>query len=318
MNEFLLWYQNIPSNVSPEIISIGFFSLRWYGMGYILALITSIILGKYLVRKNQVNFPLTTEEVEKLGLYIILVAVIGGRLGYVLFYQPGYYLAHPLEAILPFRFANGIQFVGFSGISYHGSLAAILIMFFFFARKKGVTFYHISDFCAVVSPLGYTFGRLGNFMNGELYGRVTDVPWGMYFLDENGIPFESLRHPSQLYEAFFEGIVLFAIVWSIRNRVPYMVTSGVYMVGYASARSFVEFFRQPDAIFRNPGDELGTVLWLFTMGQVLSFVMFVAGSYMIYQGYKRARLHPHKAEHHAGVTATGPAPPPKKKKKKHR
>lgn len=281
MEDLLFFYQNLPSKVSPIIFSIGNFGIRWYSIGYILALITFLILAKYRIRHQELNFPITSEEIDSFSLWLLLGAVLGGRLGYVIFYNPGYYLFHLWEVILPIRFQNGIQFVGISGLSYHGGFLGFVFVGYLYARKKKIQIFKMLDFLASIFPLGYTFGRLGNFMNGELYGRITEVPWGMYFLDKQGIPFEELRHPSQLYEAFSEGILLFLIVWFLRNRVPTGVLTGVYIMGYGLIRFIIEFFRQPDAIFKNPGDELGTVLWTFTMGQVLSIFMILIGLSLI-------------------------------------
>jgi phosphatidylglycerol:prolipoprotein diacylglycerol transferase len=194
--------------------------------------------------------------------------IIGGRFGYALFYNFGYYFQHPLEIILPFDFSHGIKFVGLSGMSYHGGLIGIVIASIFFCRKYKIKFWHFVDLLIPAVPLGYTFGRIGNFINGELYGRITTVPWGMYFpLD----PSQNLRHASQLYEALFEGIVLFILLWLIRKKKMFDgFLIGIYICGYGFVRFFIEFFREPDA-------QLGFVLGFNTMGQVLCILMMLAG-----------------------------------------
>jgi len=179
-----------------------------------------------------------------------------------------YYFKHPLEIFLPFDINNGFQYTGLYGMSYHGALIVIVIASVVFCRKYKLNFWLLADLLIPAVPLGYTFGRLGNFINGELYGRVTTVPWGMYF------PLDSLhrlRHPSQLYEALFEGIFLFIILWSLRNRIRISgALFSLYLIGYGSVRFFIEFFREPDR-------QLGFVLGSFSMGQILCFIMIILG-----------------------------------------
>jgi phosphatidylglycerol:prolipoprotein diacylglycerol transferase len=198
----------------------------------------------------------------------MLGVIIGGRFGYALFYNFGYYFQHPLEIILPFDFSHGFKFVGLSGMSYHGGLIGVVIVFVLFCRKHKINLWHFGDLFCPAIPLGYTFGRIGNFINGELFGRVTTVPWGMYFpLD----PSQSLRHPSQLYEALFEGIVLFILLWLIRKKKRFDgFLVGIYICGYGFVRFFIEFFREPDY-------QLGLVLGFMSMGQVLCLLMMAAG-----------------------------------------
>jgi phosphatidylglycerol:prolipoprotein diacylglycerol transferase len=198
----------------------------------------------------------------------MLGVIIGGRFGYALFYNFGYYFQHPLEIILPFDFSHGFKFVGISGMSYHGGLIGVVIVFILFCRKHKINFWHFGDLFCPAIPLGYTFGRIGNFINGELFGRVTTVPWGMYFpLDST----HSLRHPSQLYEALFEGIVLFILLWLIRKKKMFDgFLVGIYIFSYGFVRFFIEFFREPDY-------QLGFVLGFMSMGQVLCLLMMAAG-----------------------------------------
>jgi phosphatidylglycerol:prolipoprotein diacylglycerol transferase len=207
------------------------------------------------------------------GFFGVLIAaslglIIGARLGYVVFYNFSYYLEHPLEIILPFSFSNGITFTGISGMSYHGGLIGAIVAGWLYVRRAGLNWWDGVDLYAPVVPLGYTFGRLGNFINGELYGRVTTSSVGMYFpLD----PGRQLRHPSQLYEAFFEGIFLFAVLWSIRRiKAPRGAMLAFYLIGYGVIRFCIEYFRQPD-------DHLGFVFLSFSMGQILCAAMIAAG-----------------------------------------
>ncbi len=206
-----------------------------------------------------------------------MAVLIGGRLGYVLFYDLFYYLKHPLEIFLPFDVNNGFQYTGLYGMSYHGALIAIVIASVVFCRKYKLNFWLLADLLVVAVPLGYTFGRLGNFINGELYGRVTTVSWGMFFpLD----PTHQLRHPSQLYEALFEGVLLFVILWSLRKRIRISgILFSLYLIGYGSVRFFLEFFRQPD-------QQLGLVFGPFTMGQILCLIMAIGGVMLLIKQHK--------------------------------
>jgi phosphatidylglycerol:prolipoprotein diacylglycerol transferase len=198
----------------------------------------------------------------------------------VLFYQPGYYVHHPLEVFLPFSFEGGFHFTGISGMSYHGGIIGALLISVYYCRRHEIDFWDLADFLVCSGPMGYTFGRIGNFINGELYGRATDVSWGMYF---PGDPEGLLRHPSQLYEAFFEGIFLFAILWSLRNRRPFKgFHISLYIIGYGTVRFFIEFVRQPD-------EHLGAVLGPLSMGQVLCAIMILVGGALFALRKKAAR-----------------------------
>jgi phosphatidylglycerol:prolipoprotein diacylglycerol transferase len=177
-------------------------------------------------------------------------------------------MSHPLEIILPFDFSNGFRYVGLSGMSYHGGLIGVVLVSIYFCHKHRINLWQFGDWLCTAAPLGYMFGRFGNFINGELWGRVTTVPWGMYFpLDAT----QKLRHPSQLYEALFEGLFLFCLLWVIRKRNPFDgFLIGLYIFGYGLVRFCIEFFREPDA-------HLGFVLGFNTMGQVLCTLMMMAG-----------------------------------------
>jgi phosphatidylglycerol:prolipoprotein diacylglycerol transferase len=266
MESLINTWQQLPSHVSPAVFSIGSFQLRYYSLMYLVAFAIVYFLTLYRV-KNE-NYEYTGETVQDYLVWAMLGLICGGRFGYALFYNFNYYFQHPLEIILPFDFSNGFKFVGLSGMSYHGGLIGILIVTLLFCRKYKINFWHFVDLFTPAIPLGYTFGRIGNFMNGELYGRATAMPWGMYFpLDLT----HSLRHPSQLYEAVFEGLVLFTLLWLIRKKKFFDgFLIGFYICGYGFVRFFIEFFREPDY-------QLGFVLSFMSMGQVLCALMMMAG-----------------------------------------
>jgi len=266
METWIAAWQNLPAHLSPYLFQIGSFQLRWYSLMYLAAFACIYLLVTYRIRRE--NLPYTAETIQDYFVWAILGVILGGRLGYVFFYNPHYYLHHPLEIIFPFQFSGGFHFVGISGMSYHGGLIAVLLATLIFCRRRGIDFWRFADLFSSAIPLGYTFGRIGNFVNGELYGRATDVPWGMFFpLD----PTRLLRHPSQLYEAFFEGIVLFALLWTIRRRFSFAgALFAIYITGYGFVRFFIEFFREPDV-------QLGFVLGPFSMGQLLCLMMIGTG-----------------------------------------
>ncbi len=266
MEQLINYWNHIPEHINPNIIEIGSFQLRYYGLMYLIAFFLTYILVQYRIRSEDYEY--STETIQDCFVWGIVGLIIGARLGYVLFYNFGYYLNHPLEVIFPFDFAGGFRYVGISGMSYHGGAIGVLLASIVFCRRHRINFWRFADLFCPAIPLGYTFGRIGNFINGELYGRVTTVPWGMYFpLD----PYLSLRHPSQLYEAFFEGILLFTFLWIIRKRKHFEgFLFSLYLIGYGLIRFFIEFLRVPDP-------QLGFVLWSFTMGQVLCIIMILCG-----------------------------------------
>jgi len=196
--------------------------------------------------------------------------VLGGRLGYILFYGLEGFFSDPLGTLLPWASTSaGCSFAGITGMSYHGGVIGVVLAMWFFCRSQKKGFFESFDLFIPALPLGYTFGRIGNFINGELYGRVTDAAVGMYFPMAQTL---ELRHPSQLYEAFFEGIVLFLLLWALRKKSPYPgFLSGLYLFGYGFVRYFIEYFREPDA-------HLGFVFLNLSMGQVLCFAMMLAGA----------------------------------------
>ncbi|MBP7764301.1 MAG: prolipoprotein diacylglyceryl transferase [Deltaproteobacteria bacterium] len=266
MDSFVSAWQHLPSHISPVLFSIGSFQLRYYSLMYLVAFAVVYGLFYYRIRRREIS--ITAEHFQDYLIWAMVGLIVGGRLGYALFYNFNYYLAHPLEIILPFDFSNGFRFVGLSGMSYHGGLIGVVAVTLLFCRRHKINFWRFGDWLSAAAPLGYLFGRIGNFLNGELWGRATTVSWGMVFpLDATG----ALRHPSQLYEALFEGLFLFVVLWSIRKRNPFDgFTVGLYIFGYGLVRFFIEFFREPDA-------HLGFVLGFNTMGQVLCILMMLAG-----------------------------------------
>lgn len=267
MSDFIIWWQQLPSQMDPVIFSLGPVAIRWYGMMYIIAFTIVYLLSRYRIATEKLPFDKTFPG--DALTWAMAGVLLGGRIGYVLFYGFSDFLANPLGSILPIGGGNGTcSFSGISGMSYHGGLIGVVIALGLFTRKSDKGFFETFDLFIPALPLGYLFGRLGNFINGELYGRVTDEAIGMHF---PLAPDASLRHPSQLYEAFFEGAVLFLLLWSIRKKAPWSgFLSGLYVFGYGFVRFFIEFFREPDV-------QLGFVFLNFSMGQILCFLMMAAG-----------------------------------------
>jgi phosphatidylglycerol:prolipoprotein diacylglycerol transferase len=296
MNNFLDSYQHIPEKINPEIFHLGFFSFGWYALMYLVAfLVVWYLLKKRLQLKEDGNIfenikPEKKDSVDKLQkkenlildflFFCFLGVLIGGRLGYVFFYNFPFYLAHPLAIISPFDFASG-EFIGIYGMSYHGGLSGVIIATSIFVKKHKINFWALSDFIIPAIPAGYFFGRIGNFLNGELYGQATTTWVGMYFPnDASG----TLRHPSQLYEAFFEGFLLFVIFWHIRNRKKMQGKFlALYLIGYAGARFASEFFREPDV-------QIGLLSGGLTLGQLFSLAMFICGLALFFYKKKKERL----------------------------
>ena len=277
-------------DISPEIFTLDLgsfsFALRWYALAYI----AGFLLGWWIVMRlmkhpalwPEHRAPMEPARVEGLLTYVIVGVILGGRLGYVLFYQPGYYLSHPAEIL---RVWEG-------GMAFHGGLAGVIIAGLIFCRRHAVPPLQIADAMALVAPIGIGLGRLANFINAELWGRPTLQPWGVVFPGPQAqacpwdwpLPF-CARHPTQLYEAALEGLVLFAVLaWLVWRsgwlKTPGAVT-GVFIAGYGLARFTVEFFRQADAQFITAANPLGHVFSLgpigLTMGQMLSVPMIIAG-----------------------------------------
>ncbi len=265
----------------PDIFSIGFFTLRWYSLAYI----AGILVGWWYLLKLlvQPGAPMARRHADDLVFYATLGIILGGRIGYVLFYAPDMFL-HPLRI---FRLWDG-------GMSFHGGVIGTSIGLILFARKHRLDWLRVHDYIACVVPFGLFFGRLANFVNGELWGKPADVPWAIVF--ERTVPFdvpEPARHPSQLYEAGLEGIVLFAILWFAfwRTKARYQPGRlvGLFVLGYGVARFIVEFFREPDAQFRGTFIEATGI----HMGQWLCVPMIAGGLYLILTAPgRRTRVEP--------------------------
>jgi len=242
-------------NIDPVAFSIGPLAVRWYGLMYLVG----FALGWWLaLRRISSNLsPITRAQLDDLLFLVVLGVILGGRLGYVLFYKPGYYAAHPLE----------ILYIWQGGMSFHGGLLGVMAAMVFVARRHGVDWLRLMDFVAPLIPPGIAAGRLGNFINGELPGRVTDLPWGMVFRGAGDAP----RHPSQLYQFALEGVALFVLLWwfSSKPRARGQV-SAMFLLGYGVLRFIAEFAREPDAF-------LGFLALGLTMGQWLSAAMIAGG-----------------------------------------
>jgi phosphatidylglycerol:prolipoprotein diacylglycerol transferase len=248
-------------NFDPVAISLGPLTVHWYGLMYLAGFACGLLLGRR--RAIRPGSGWQADEIIDLLFYIAVGVIAGGRLGYVIFYNPGYYFSHLGEIIALWD----------GGMSFHGGLIGVLVAMGVYARSTDRSYLAVSDFLAPLIPTGLFFGRIGNFINQELWGRVTDVSWGvMFYTAPSSLP----RHPSQLYEAALEGVLLFAVLWwfSDTRRQPGQV-SGLFVLGYGVFRFFVEFYREPDG-------HIGTVAldWM-TMGQLLSVPMIVLGLYLL-------------------------------------
>ncbi len=256
----MYYWNHIYEHFNPIAFTVFSFPLHWYGMMYVLALISALYIAKNIVSRDKL--PIAQKQLDDYFIYIEIGIILGARLGYILFYDShtGYYLSHPWQIFNPFNEEG--EFVGIRGMSYHGAVIGwFLGSLYYHKRHKEVSFGVIMDVVALAVPVGYIFGRIGNFLNQELVGRATDMPWGIYV---DGV----LRHPSQLYEALLEGLVVFLVIFAYRK---YKRFNGelilVYGFVYGMMRFIAEFWRQPDS-------QLGFLFggWL-TMGQSLSAVM---------------------------------------------
>ncbi|MCK9510084.1 MAG: prolipoprotein diacylglyceryl transferase [Pigmentiphaga sp.] len=244
----------------PVALQLGPVAIHWYGLMYLLAFVLAWLVGRRLIARGVTR--LTRRDLEDVLFYGILGVVLGGRLGYVLFYKPAYYLGHPLEIFAVWE----------GGMSFHGGLIGVIVVLLLFAWRRGYHAFEVGDFVVPMVPLGLAAGRMGNFINGELWGRVTDVPWGMVFpAARDGLA----RHPSQLYQFALEGLLLFAIVWWVARRPRRLGTvSGTFLVGYGVLRFVAEFTREPDSF-------LGLLAGGLSMGQWLSVPMIIAGALVL-------------------------------------
>lgn len=262
--------------IDPVLFTIaGPFQVRWYGLMYVLGFIATYILVRLQIRRF--GYHELSEHFENLNFVLLLGVVLGGRLGYILFYNLDFYLANPLQML---ALTSG-------GMSFHGACIALIAAAWWFTRKNKIDFWKTADLYAATIPIGLGLGRIGNFINGELFGRTTEVPWGMVFPDGGPLA----RHPSQLYESFLEGLVLFIILWSVKSKPwrgargwPHGSILALFLIGYGIFRSMVELVREPD-------QQIGFLFGSLTMGQLLSTAMILAGaSIWVY------RLHRTKSE----------------------
>ncbi len=284
--------------LSPELFTIEIgdfaFSLRWYALAYIFGIIAGWRIGVTLLKRDAIwggKPPMRFDQVEDILTWIIIGIIAGGRLGYVLFYQPMHFLKNPLEIFAVWQ----------GGMSFHGGFLGVVLAVYVFSRRNGATLGSIADILAVATPPGLLFGRLANFVNAELWGRPTDLPWGVIFpgqaaQDCAGIVGLCARHPSQLYEAALEGVLLGGVLLYLAFRrgwltVPWQ-SAGLFFAGYGAARFIIEFFRQADDLFITPENPMGYVLGSaqigITMGQLLSLPMLIVGLAVIWWARRRA------------------------------
>ena len=245
-------------NLDPVLFDFGFLVIRWYSLSYIFGILIGWWLGKKIILKRFQNVNFDIKEFDNLITYIIISMLIGGRIGYVLFYNFGYYLSNPFDILKIWE----------GGMSFHGALIGVILGTYWFSVNKNIPTFFLLDIVSFVAPIGIFFGRVANFINGELVGKTTDVFWGVIFPNIDN----SIRHPSQLYEAFFEGVVLFIIMNVIlfRNNYKTGTCSYMFLIFYGIFRTFSEFFREPDS-------QVGYLFDLISMGMMLSFLMILAG-----------------------------------------
>ena len=256
-------------DIDPIIFSIGFLHLRWYALAYL----AGILLGWFLLKRvtAKPDDPIGHPPLDSLINTGIIGIILGGRLAYVAFYNPSYFLSNPHKILAVWE----------GGLAFHGGFLGMVLAIVFTARRYQVSMFGLGDLIAIAAPIGIFFGRLANFINGELYGRVSDAPWAVIFPGTNGLP----RHPSQIYEALLEGLLLFIILivaWRMGARQHKGLLMGIFITGYGLARIMVENFRQPD-------QQLGFILGGITMGQILSLPMVVIGAWLIQSAFKKAK-----------------------------
>lgn len=252
----------------PVAIHLGPFGIHWYGLMYLVGFMSLLVLGKWRIRKNPES-GWSERDLDDILFYGALGVILGGRLGYVLFYQPGYFMSHPTEIFAVWQ----------GGMSFHGGFLGVLVAMALFARKTGKRWLALMDFVAPLVPIGLGAGRLGNFINGELWGRATDLPWGIVFPQVDNLP----RHPSQLYEFGLEGVMLFSLLWWFSSKPrPVGAVSALFLIGYGASRFLVEFAREPDGF-------LGLLSLGMSMGQWLSLPMVCVGVWMVRWSYVKDR-----------------------------
>ncbi len=253
----------------PIALSLGPLAVRWYGLMYLAAFVQFLWLGRLRLRQPHISAAgWQVEDLDDMLFYGVLGVVIGGRLGEVLFYHPDYYFSNPVEIVAVWK----------GGMSFHGGFLGVLLAMAWWARSHGRRWMDVMDFIAPLVPLGYAFGRFGNFINAELPGRVADpsLPWAMIWPNVDTLP----RHPSPIYQALVDGVMLFIVLWLFaRKQRPYLAVSGVFALGYGIARFFTEFFRTPDY-------EILVADWTISAGQMLSLPMMALGIALLVIAYK--------------------------------
>ncbi len=252
--------------IDPVAIALGPLEIRWYGLCYVVGILAAWYLMNQRIKQPQYNW--TTEQVSDLVFYATIGIIVGGRLGSVLFYNFPFYLDNPLEILKIWK----------GGMAFHGGLIGVLLAVYLYCRSIGKSFFAATDLIAPVVPIGLGAGRVGNFINGELWGRISDVPWAMVF--PNAEPIGLARHPSQIYQFLLEGVLLFVILWIYSSRPrPLMSVSALFLIFYGLFRFIVEFFRQPDG-------HLGFIAfdWI-TMGQLLSVPMIIVGLVLFWRSH---------------------------------
>ena len=247
--------------INPVIVSFGIFQIRWYGLAYVLA----FILGLYLIKviNNKIKSSLNNKILDDFFIWSILGVILGGRLGYIFFYQTSSIFSDPLN----------IFYIWKGGMSFHGGLSGLILSIFFYSKRKKIIFFQLSDLISIVAPIGIFFGRLANFVNIELYGRVTDFKFAMIYPTIDSLP----RHPSQLYEALFEGVFLFIIMYfycvKYYKEKKYGLSTSFFLILYSVFRFNLEFLREPDS-------QLGLFFEFFSMGQLLCIPMIILGIFI--------------------------------------
>ncbi|WP_375327243.1 prolipoprotein diacylglyceryl transferase [Candidatus Tisiphia endosymbiont of Nemotelus uliginosus] len=249
-------------NVNPVAFYVGPFAVHWYSIAYVCGIIIGWFYAQKIINKFQIN--ITSRSLENFVTWAILGIIVGGRLGYVLLYDPIKYFSEPIKILKTYE----------GGMSFHGGLLGLIIASYLFCYKYKIKFLLLADILAAIAPIGLFLGRIANFINGELYGRVTDMPWGVVFPASD----LQLRHPSQLYEAILEGIILFLILFYSTFKYKTIkilgINSAIFLIFYSIFRIIIELFREPDL-------HIGFIYHNFTMGQILSFPMLILGIYLL-------------------------------------
>ena len=258
----------IVHNFDPVFIDLGFFQIRWYSLAYIFGIILGWIYAVKIIKevRNKHNLDLVKKEVfDDLIIYLVLGIIIGGRLGYVIFYNPEFYSKNIIDVLKLWQ----------GGMSFHGGLLGVIFATTIFSKIRGINFFNLTDIVACVAPIGILFGRIANFINGELFGKVSTLPWAVLFPNTDNVS----RHPSQIYEAFLEGIVLFILINFLAMKKQLLLkpgyVSGFFLILYSIARIVGENFREPD-------EQLGYLFNYFSMGTLLSLLTFLGGCLIIF------------------------------------